>query len=333
MHRGTERLRQVQRRRRARVGDGGAGRQVAAWRQDGGRHLRRYLRPAAPGSRRGAADHRQRRRGAPDRVRRGDDQPHDVPVRRLRVRHQRLGLPAAGRPGAAQRLRHRPRDARDRRAGTARHHPARDAGGPARVHRGGRGRPQAPQAQGEGAPQARRHRRQPDPPERPADRDPAPAQAAGPSGRGGPPGGDRPGRRPRRPGPRDGRRPGHGAYGARAGAGRRDASWSSGARRSRRCWRRPGSGRAPWRRPCARTCPPCPEPRTPGSRCPACASGCAAPSHSPRSGCATPPRPRANGRSPVATPSSSRRRPPRSGSRSGRSRRRPRATAPPWRRP
>ena len=72
-------------------------------------------------------------------------------------------LPAARRPGAAQRLRHRPRDARDRRAGPARLDPARDPGGPARLHRGGRRRPQAPQAQGEGAPQARLHRRQPDP--------------------------------------------------------------------------------------------------------------------------------------------------------------------------
>ena len=60
-------------------------------------------------------------------------------------------------------------------------------GGPPRLHRGGRRRPQAPQAQGEGAPQARRDRRQPDPARRPARRDPPPAQAARPPGRGGPP--------------------------------------------------------------------------------------------------------------------------------------------------
>ena len=53
------------------------------------------------------------------------------------------------------------------------------------------------------------------------ERDPPPAQAAGPPGRGGPPGRDRAGRRPRRPGPADGRRPGHRAHRARAGAGRR----------------------------------------------------------------------------------------------------------------
>ncbi len=41
-----------------------------------------------------------------------------------RVRDQRQRLPAARRPGAAQRLRHRPRDARDRRAGPARRGPA-----------------------------------------------------------------------------------------------------------------------------------------------------------------------------------------------------------------
>ena len=222
LHRGPQRLRQVQRRRRARLGDGRAGRQVAARRQDGGRHLRRYVGPAAAGPRRGAADDRQHRRRAADRVRRGDDQPHHVPQRRVRVRHQRHALPAARRPGAAQRLRHRPRDARDRRAGPARHDPARDARGPARLHRGGRGRPQAPQAQGEGAPQARRHRRQPDPAQRPAQRDPPPAQAAGPAGRGGPSGGDGAGRRARRPGPADGRRPRHRPHRARPGAGRRD---------------------------------------------------------------------------------------------------------------
>ena len=131
-------------------------------------------------------------------------------------------VPAARRPGAAQRLRHRPRDARDRRPGPARHDPARDPRGPARVHRGGRRRPQAPQAQGEGAPQARLHRRQPAPARRPAQRDPPPAQAARPAGRGRPPGRHRAGRRPRREGPADGRRPGHRPDGARAGAGRRD---------------------------------------------------------------------------------------------------------------
>ena len=46
LHRGAQRVRQVQRRRRARLGDGRAGRQVAARRQDGGRHLRRHLRAA-----------------------------------------------------------------------------------------------------------------------------------------------------------------------------------------------------------------------------------------------------------------------------------------------
>ena len=53
LHRRAERLRQVQRRRRARLGDGRAGRQVPARRQDGRRHLRRHLRPPAAGPRRG----------------------------------------------------------------------------------------------------------------------------------------------------------------------------------------------------------------------------------------------------------------------------------------
>ena len=81
----------------------------------------------------------------------------------LGVRDQRRVLPAAGHPGAAVRLRHRPRDARHRRAGPARRGAVGHAGGPSGVHRGGRRRPQAPQAQGEGGPQARRHAGQPDP--------------------------------------------------------------------------------------------------------------------------------------------------------------------------
>ena len=131
------------------------------------------------------------------------------------------------------RLRHRPRDARHRRPGPARLDPARHPGGPARLHRGGRRRPQAPQAQGEGAPQARRHRRQPDPARRPAQRDPPPAQAAGPAGRGGPQGRGRPGRRARRPGPAARRRPGHRPHRARAGARRRDDPGRAAPARSR----------------------------------------------------------------------------------------------------
>ena len=86
-------------------------------------------------------------------------------------------------------------------------HPARHPRGPPWLHRGGRRRTEAPQAQGEGAAQAGLHRGQPDPARRPAQRDPPPAQAAGPPGGGGPQGADGPGRRPRRPGPADGRRP------------------------------------------------------------------------------------------------------------------------------
>ena len=63
------------------------------------------------------------------------------------------------------------------------------------------------------------------PARRPAQRDPPPAQAAGPAGRGGPPGGRRAGRRPRRPGPADGRRP------RRPRGPRWSRSWPT-----RRCW-------------------------------------------------------------------------------------------------
>ena len=163
LHRRAQRVRQVQRRRRPGLGHGRGQRQVAARRQDGRRHLRRHVGAPAARSRRGAADHRQHRRRAADRVLRGHDQPDHVPRGRVGIRDQRHVVPAARRPGAALGLRHRPRDARHRRPGPARPDPARDAGGPARVRRGGRGRPQAPQAQGEGAPQARRLRGQPRP--------------------------------------------------------------------------------------------------------------------------------------------------------------------------
>ena len=212
--------------------------------------------PPAAGPRRGAADHRQLRRRAADRVRRGHDQPDDVPQRRLRVRHQRQLLPAARRPGAALRLRHRPRDARDRRPGPARLDPARHPRGPPRLHRGGRRRPQAPQAQGEGAPQARRHRGQPHPARRPA----RPRSAASSS---------RSAARPRSPaGPRPSR-----PTCATPGPGCSPTTWSPPAPRSSRRWptrpswsqrRDRGRGRArrrparprPRSRPrSARTCP------------------------------------------------------------------------------
>ncbi|WNY34641.1 AAA family ATPase [Curtobacterium flaccumfaciens] len=45
--------------------------------------------PRSARSRPGAADHRQQRRPAADRVLRGDDRAHAVPQRRQRVRHQR----------------------------------------------------------------------------------------------------------------------------------------------------------------------------------------------------------------------------------------------------
>ena len=110
---------QVQRRRRAGLGDGGAGRQDAARRQDGGRHLRRHLLAGAAGARRGDAYHRQLRQRAAHRVFRGVHHPPDVPRRRRRVRDQRQQLPAAGHPGTAERLRYRPRNARNRGPGPA----------------------------------------------------------------------------------------------------------------------------------------------------------------------------------------------------------------------
>ncbi len=130
----------------------------------------------------------------PDRVLRGVDHPPDVPRGHQRVRDQRRARPPARRPGTAVGLRHRPRDARHRRAGPARRGADRPPRGPPRLHRGGRGRPQAPQAQGEGAAQARGDAGQPDPPHRPDRRAAPPAQAAGPAGRDRASRGRRPGR-------------------------------------------------------------------------------------------------------------------------------------------
>ncbi len=86
---------------------------------------------------------------------------------------------------------------------------ARQARGPPRLHRGGRRRPQAPQAQGKGAAQARRDADQPQPADRPHRRAAPPAQAAGPPGRGGPARRRHPGRPARRPAAAARRRPRH----------------------------------------------------------------------------------------------------------------------------
>ena len=198
VHRRTERLGQVERRRRPRLGDGRAGRQDAPRRQDGGRHLRRHrdARPARP--RRGAAHDRQRRRRTADRVLRGDDQPHALPQRRERVRDQRRRLPAARRAGAAQRLRSRPRDARHRRPGPARQRAAGVPRGSPRIHRGGGRHPQAPAPQREDPPQARRDGGEPHAPERSRGRAAPPAQAARTPGRDRARSGDDRRRRPRR---------------------------------------------------------------------------------------------------------------------------------------
>ena len=134
--------------------------------------------------------------------------------------------------------------------------PARDPRGPPRVHRGGRRRPQAPQAQGEGAPQARLHRWQPDPAQRPAERDPSPAQAARPAGRGCPSRRDGAGRRARREGPDPRRRPGRGPAPRSSRSWPTRACWSPAGRRSSRRSPPAASARPRWRRRCARTCRP-----------------------------------------------------------------------------
>ena len=178
------------------------------------------------------------------------------------------------------------------------------------LHRGGRRRPQAPQAQGEGAPQARRDAGQPQPADRPHRRAAPPAQAAGPAGRGGPAGRRRAGRPARRPAAAAGRRPRRaarrpGRRGRRrdARSGHRRAMVEAGARRSL-ARARPSS-----RRRCAADAPRAGHaPRRPGTGCPRWLSASAAPRRSPPSGPA-PRRRRAGGR-PAAIRSRWRPRPP-----------------------
>ena len=110
-------------------------------------------------------------------------------------------VPAARRAGAAERLGARPRDARHRRSGAPRQRAAGVAGGSPRLHRRGRRHPEAPSAQGEDPPQARRDGGQPHAPERSRRRAAPAAEAARPTGRDRPRGGDDRRRRARREGP------------------------------------------------------------------------------------------------------------------------------------
>ena len=205
-------------------------------------------------------------------------------------------VPAARHPGAAQRLGHRARDARRRRAGPARLRAAVAPGGPPCLHRGGRGRPQAPQAQGEGAAQARRDAGQPHPADRPHGRAAPPAQAAGPAG------GDRPAgpggavRAARRPAAAGRRRPRHAARRAGPRGGRRGGRPGPPARGRGAAGGRPGPSSSGWKTRWPRTRRGCRPRRTPGTGSRRWPSACAAPSASPRSARGTSPTPATRGR-------------------------------------
>ena len=137
-----------------------------------------HLVARSAGPRRGHRHHRQLRQRVADRVLRGVDHPADVPRRSQRVRNQRQQLPFDGCPGAAERLRHRPRDARHRRAGQAQRDPRIATGRSSGIHRGSRRCAQTPQAQGKGRPQARVDVGEPGPADRPDHRTAPPAQTA-----------------------------------------------------------------------------------------------------------------------------------------------------------
>ena len=117
----------------------------------------------------------------------------------------------------------------------------------------------------------------------PDQRDPPPAQAAGPAGRGRPPGRRDPGRRCATPGPADGRRPGPGQLALESDLADETADDASGGSRWRSALehgsRRPRSTPS---RLSAAACRPCPPPRRPGTRWPRCGSGWPPRSRSPR---------------------------------------------------
>ena len=195
------------------LGDGGAGRQVAARRQDGGRHLRRHLRPGAAGPGRGAADHRQHRRRAADRLHRGHHLADHVPQRRLRVRDQRArragcstSRTCSATPASAARC-----TSSSARASST---PILQATPeePPRLHRGGRrASSSTASARRRRSASSRRCEANLTRLQDLISRDPPPAQAAGPAGRGGAQGRRRAGRPARRQGAADRRRPGAGA--------------------------------------------------------------------------------------------------------------------------
>ena len=209
LRRRPERLRQVQRRRRPRLGHGRAGRQdacaAARWRTSSS--------PAPPAARRWAGPRSSLTIDNTDGALPIDYA--EVTISRImfrnggsRVRDQRRALPAARRPGAAVRLRHRPRDARHRRPGPAR---------PGAVT------PTPEERRGfiEEAAGVLKHRKRKEKALRkleamqanltrragPHRRAAPPAQAARPAGRGRPPGRRHPGRPARRPAAAARRRP------------------------------------------------------------------------------------------------------------------------------
>ena len=205
-------------------------------------------------------------------------------------------VPPARHPGAAQRLRHRPRAARRRRAGPARLRAAVAPGGPPRLHRGGRGRPQAPQAQGEGAAEAGRDAGQPHPADGPHRRAAPPAQAAGPAGRDRPAGPGGAVRAARRAAAAGRRRPGHAARRAGPRGGRRGGRAGPPARGRGAARRRPGPSSSGWKTRWPRTRRGWRPRRTPGTGSRRWPSACAAPSGSPRSVRGTSPTPATRGR-------------------------------------
>ena len=253
------------------MGAGRTQREAPARPGDGGRHLRRIVCAQERGHRGGGSRAGQLGRHAAGELRRGGRHPAHVPLGRERVPDQRRGGAPHGRAGHPARLGAGNGHALHHLAGKPGLHPAVEAGGPPRPHRGGRRRAEAQAAQGEERAQAGRHGRSPGPREGRGRRGGAPAGAVGAQGEARPhlpgagrrAGGSEPVPRSGRPShaaPRVGRR-----ARARAGAG----SGVGGAARRQRPGRGRGRGAAgedpPRERGRGRAGPPAP-PRLFGRR-------------------------------------------------------------------
>ena len=162
-HRRPERLRQVQCRRGAALGDGGAEHPLAARRRDGRCDLRRHRGPAVAQSGRGDADagrHGRRRAAAVPRTGGAGDRPPHRARLRQRIPGERQGGARARRADAVRRPGDRRARLRHGEPGTGRRAGHRQAGGSPRGAGGSGRHHRAARAPARGGAEAARRRDQ-----------------------------------------------------------------------------------------------------------------------------------------------------------------------------